>query len=181
MGDNLLRVGMTIDVMNLIALLKQKEDLPVELASANVEMFGLWGTSMGGEIALRILTISPDIKATVLYAPLSGNTERNSRQLYDVLRDPQFKEDAKVPLELMERVSPMYYYDAITSAVQLNQGTADTIAPMAWAEETCDALHSAAVFVRCIYYKDAGHFFSDDTSDKLRRNALKFFRAHLQP
>jgi uncharacterized protein len=107
-GANLLRVGMTIDVMNLIALLKQKNALPAELADANVEMLGLWGTSMGGEIALRIMTISLDIKATVLYAPLSGNTERNARQLYDVVRDPQFQEDAQLPLELLDRVSPMF-------------------------------------------------------------------------
>lgn len=180
MGDNLLRVGMTIDVMNLIALLKQKNDLPVELSNADVEMFGLWGTSMGGEIALRVLTISPDIQATVLYAPLSGDIERNSKQLYEVLRDPQFQEDAQLPLEMLDRVSPMYYYHTVTSAVQLHHGTADEIAPLAWAEETCELLHSAGVFVRCIYYKDAGHYFSEDTNEKLRWNALKFYRAQLR-
>jgi dipeptidyl aminopeptidase/acylaminoacyl peptidase len=179
-GDNLLRVGMTIDVMNLIALLKQKNDLPAELSNADVEMFGLWGTSMGGEIALRILTISPDIKATVLHASLSGNIERNSRQLYDVLRDPQFHDDAKLPLEMLDHVSPMYYYHTITSAVQLHHGTADEVVPVSWAEETCDLLHSAGVFVRCIYYKDAGHFFSEETSEKLRWSALKFYRAQLR-
>ena len=69
-GDNLLRVGMTIDVMNLIALVKAQNDLPAELASANPDKLGLWGMSLGGEIALRVLTLSPDIKATVLYSPL---------------------------------------------------------------------------------------------------------------
>jgi uncharacterized protein len=180
-GDNLLRVGMSIDVMNLIALLKQKNALPAELASADVEMLGLWGASMGGEIALRIITISPDIKATVLYAPLGGNIERNSRQLYDVIRDPQFELDAQLPLELQDRVSPMYYYHRITSVVQLNHGTADTTAPMSWANETCEFLESAGVSVQCIFYRNAGHIFSGETSDKLRQNALAFYRTHLMP
>ena len=39
-GDNLLRVGMTLDVMNLIALVKAREALPPELASANTDRIG---------------------------------------------------------------------------------------------------------------------------------------------
>jgi uncharacterized protein len=180
-GDNLLRVGMTVDVMNLIALVKAQNDLPAELASANKDMMGLWGTSMGGEIALRVLTISPDIKAAVLYSPLSGNEERNSRQLYEVLRDEQFQQDAQVPLELLDRISPMYYYHKVKSAVQLNHGTKDTTAPISWAVETCDFLESAGVSVQCIYYKNAGHVFSGDNTQKLRQNALEFYQTHLSP
>jgi dipeptidyl aminopeptidase/acylaminoacyl peptidase len=180
-GDNLLRVGMTVDVMNLIALVKTKNDLPVELASANLDLMGLWGMSMGGEIALRVLTLSPDIKAAVLYSPFSGNEERNSRQLYEVLRDEQFQKDAQVPLELLDRISPMYYYHQIKSAVQLNHGTKDTTAPISWAVETCDFLESAGVSVQCIYYEKAGHVFSGDNARNLRENALEFYQTHLSP
>ena len=180
-GDNLLRVGMTIDVMNLMALVEAQNDLPAELASANSDKLGLWGFSMGGEIALRVLTLNPDIKAAVLYSPLSGNEERNSRQLYEVLRDEQFQQDAKVPLELLDRISPMYYYHQIKSAVQLNHGTKDTTAPISWAVETCDFLESAGVSVQCIYYEKAGHVFSGDNTRKLRQNVLEFYQAHLSP
>jgi dipeptidyl aminopeptidase/acylaminoacyl peptidase len=180
-GDNLLRVGMTLDVMNLIALVKAKNDLPTELASADTDLLGLWGMSVGGEIALRVLTISPDIKAAVLYSPLSGNEERNSRQLYEVLRDEQFQKDAQVPLELLDRISPMYYYHQIKSAVQLNHGTKDTTAPISWAVETCDFLESAGVSVQCIYYEKAGHVFSGDNARNLRENALEFYATHLSP
>ena len=180
-GDNLLRVGMSIDVMNLIALVKAQNDLPAELASANPDRLGLWGMSMGGEIALRVLTLSPDIKAAVLYSPLSGNEERNSRQLYEVLRDEQFQQDAQGPLELLDRISPMYYYHQVKSAVQLNHGTKDTTAPISWAVETCDFLESAGVSVECIYYEKAGHVFSGDNTRKLRQNALEFYQSHLSP
>lgn len=180
-GDNLLRVGMTADVMNLIALVKTKDDLPAELASANPDLLGLWGMSMGGEIALRALTISPDIKAAVLYSAFSGNEERNSRQLHEVLRDEQFQKDAEVPLELLDRISPMYYYHQIKSAVQLNHGTKDTTAPISWAVETCDFLESAGVSVQCIYYEKAGHVFNGDNRKQLLQNALEFYRAHLSP
>jgi len=180
-GDNLLRVGMTVDVMNLIALVKAQPDLPAELASLNPDRIGLWGGSMGGEIALRVLTISPDIKAAVLSSPLSGNEERNSRQMYEVFHDEEFQKDAQVPLELLDRISPMYYYHQIKSAVQLNHGTKDTTAPISWAVETCDFLESAGVSVQCIYYEKAGHAFRGDNAQKLRENALEFYQTYLSP
>lgn len=180
-GDNLLRVGMTIDAMNLIALVKAKNDLPTELASVNPDKLGVWGMSMGGEIALRLLTISPDIKAAVLYSTFSGNEERNSRQLYKVLRDEQFQKDAEVPLEILDRISPMYFYHQIKSAVQINHGTKDKTAPISWAVETCDFLGSAGISVQCIYYEKAGHVFSGDNAQKLHQNALEFYQAHLMP
>jgi dipeptidyl aminopeptidase/acylaminoacyl peptidase len=180
-GDNLLRVGMTIDVMNLIALMKAKNDLPAELATADPNRLGLWGMSLGGEIALRIITLSPDVKATVLYSTLSGNEERNSRQLYERIRDEQFKQDAQVPLELFDRISPMYYYQKVTSAVQINHGTKDRTAPISWATETCDFLKSAGASVECIYYQGADHIFTRENADKLRQNALKFYQTYLSP
>lgn len=180
-GDNILRVGMTVDVMNLIALLKQKSELPGELERADTEMLGLEGTSLGGEIALRMITLSPDIKATVLFSSLSGNIFRNSKQLYDIVRDDQFLLDSQIPLELQERVSPMYYYYKVRSAVQLNHGTADATAPMSWADETCDFLQSAGVSVQCIYYKNAGHVFGGEEGEKFLQNALDFYRSQLYP
>ena len=180
-GNNLLRVGMTVDVMNLIALIKERTNLPVELASANPDLLGLWGMSMGGEIALRVITLSPDIKATVLYSPLSGNEERNSRQLYEVLRDEQFQEDAQIPLELLDRISPMYYYHKVKSAVQIDHGTSDTTAPISWAVETCEFLTSAGVPTQCIYYRDAEHVFGKGDTEKLRLNVLGFYQLYLSP
>ena len=180
-GDNVLRVGMTIDVMNLIALLKAHTDLPAELAVANTDLLGLWGTSMGGEIALRVITLSPDIKATVLYSALSGNEERNSRQLFEVTGDEEFQKDAQIPIELMDGISPMYYYHRVTSAVQIDHGTSDTTAPISWAVETCEFLTSAGVSTQCIYYDGAKHAFNGEYNRKLQLNTLEFYQLHLAP
>jgi dipeptidyl aminopeptidase/acylaminoacyl peptidase len=52
-GDNLFRVGMAIDVLNLIALVKEQAGKPGELEHANPEAIGIWGHSMGGSISTR--------------------------------------------------------------------------------------------------------------------------------
>jgi dipeptidyl aminopeptidase/acylaminoacyl peptidase len=101
--------------------------------------------------------------------------------LYKVLRDEQFQKDTTVPLELLDRISPMYYYHQIKSAVQLNHGTKDTTAPISWAVETCDFLESAGVSVQCIYYEKAGHVFNGDNRKQLLQNALEFYQSNLSP
>ncbi len=47
-GDNLFRVGMAVDVLNLIALVKAGGGQPGPLAKADSQRIGLWGHSMGG-------------------------------------------------------------------------------------------------------------------------------------
>lgn len=178
-GDNLLRVGMSVDVMNLIALLRDTGNLPAELAGANPERIGLWGNSLGGEIVLRVLTLSPDIRAALLYSSMSGNIELNSRQLYEITRDDQFQQDSQVPIEMMSRISPMYYYHFIKSAVQLHHGLDDTTAPISWAVETCSFLQSAGVPAQCIYYPDVGHVFNRSNFEQVVSSALEFYRLNL--
>jgi uncharacterized protein len=178
-GDNILRVGMSVDVLNLIALLKDKSSLPAQLSGANPEHLGLWGNSLGGEIALRVLTVSPDIKAAVLASSLSGNEEMNARQLFRVIQDPQFEDDAQVPIEMMDRISPMYFYHYITSPIQIHHGTDDTTAPISWAVETCNFLQSAGVSVQCIYYPGMGHVFNRSNNQKLIASAIEFYKLHL--
>jgi len=55
-GDNLFRVGMAIDVLNLIALVKENSGQPDLLQTADPTRIGLWGHSMGGGISTRVLT-----------------------------------------------------------------------------------------------------------------------------
>jgi dipeptidyl aminopeptidase/acylaminoacyl peptidase len=178
-GENLLRVGMSVDVLNLIALLKEQNSLPAEMAQADSNRLGLWGFSLGGEIALRVLTVSPDLKATVLYSPMSGDNEMNSRQLFKVTQDQQFQEDAQVPIEMMDRISPKYFYHFINSPVQLHHGTDDNTAPISWAVETCNFLQSAGVPVQCLYYPDVGHVFNRSNFEKLQVSALEFYKLNL--
>ena len=180
-GDNLLRVGMTLDVLNLIALIKTRNELPAELAGADTDHIGLWGISMGGEIGLRVITISPDIKAAVLYSPLGGKNERNSHQMYELTHDEEFAKDFSVPLEMLDRISPDYSYYKITSAVQLHHGTADSTAPISWAAETCDFLKAAGIAVGCIFYQGAGHLFDGADLQTLHQSALEFYRIQLSP
>ncbi len=56
-GENLFRVGMAIDVLNLIALVQAQSGGTDLLKTADPAHIGLWGHSMGGGITTRVLTV----------------------------------------------------------------------------------------------------------------------------
>ena len=74
-GTNLLRVGFAIDVLNLVAIVRQQGGQPGSLQAANPAAIGLWGHSMGGGISIRAMTVDPTIQAVFLYAPISGDDQ----------------------------------------------------------------------------------------------------------
>lgn len=180
-GDNLFRVGMAIDVLNLIALIKSEAG-PAELfAKAAPENIGLLGHSMGGNIALRVLTVSSDVKATVLYATMGGDERKNSELLYKAFPSPEFEAELAIPPEIAERVSLMNYYSSITSPIQLHHGTVDETVPVSEAEETCKSLTDAGVQIECIYYPEEDHTFRGRVAEEFYGNLLGFYDKYLSP
>jgi dipeptidyl aminopeptidase/acylaminoacyl peptidase len=180
-GDNLFRVGMSIDGLNLMALIKSGSGPAELLSTAAADKIGLWGHSMGGNIVLRVLVVSSDVKAAVLYAPLSGEEVKNAELLADATSDPTFQMEQAILPAISQRISPLYYYSNITSPIQLHHGTADAVIPVAWSEGTCDAATTAGVQIECIYYPDERHTFSGRVTDEFYGAMLNFYETHLSP
>jgi dipeptidyl aminopeptidase/acylaminoacyl peptidase len=178
--DNLFRVGMAIDVLNLIALIKSETGHSALLAKAAPDRIGLWGHSLGGDVILRALTVSPDIKAAVLYASISGDELKNA-QLFANSSPDTSRIELNAPPAIVKRISPIYYYGDITAPVQLYHGTADQTVPVAWAEETCDALTAAGVRTECIYYPEEDHTFRRRVADQFWNAMLGFYERYLSP
>jgi len=180
-GDNFFRVGMTVDVLNLIALIKAGNG-PAELFyTADRDHIGLWGYSMGGEIALRVLTVTEDVKATVLYSSLSGDEGKNAALLYQLSSDPAYQLELSMPPEQLEQISPSNFYRDITSAVQLYHGTVDSVVPISFAQETCTALQAANVDVNCKYFENEDHSFRRRVADEFTGTMFDFYKRHLSP
>lgn len=180
-GDNLFRVGMAVDVLNLIALLKSKSGAPEFFASAEPDSIGLWGHSMGGNIALRVLTVSSDVKAAVLFASLSGDELKNAELLSRASSDPIFQAELATSPDVLAGISPMYYYSHITAPIQLHHGAIDQTVPLAWAEETCNAMAALKIQIECIYYPTEEHTFRSRVSEQLHNALFNFYKMHLFP
>lgn len=180
-GDNMFRVGMAMDMLNLIALIKSQSGQTGALEKAMPDHIGILGHSLGGNVALRVLTVSSDVRAAVLYASMSGNELKNSEQLYKITEDPQFQNELNILPSQLQSISPMYYYANITAPIQLHQGTIDETVPVSWAEETCSLLNTAGKRIECIYYEGEDHVFDDDVKIQFLENTISFYKTHLSP
>ena len=179
-GDNLFRVGMAIDVLNLIAIVQSQSGAPDPLRTALPDRIGLWGHSMGGGISTRVLTVSDDVRAAVLYAAMSGDEQKNYEAIREWSGQTRGLDELSVPAEALTRIAPMYFFQNITAAVSVHQGTADATVPLDWSVLTCDQLTALGKNIECTYYQDMPHTFYGAGDEEFIQNTVRFFNQHLK-
>ncbi len=178
-GDNLFRVGMAIDVLNLIAIVKTTGGQPGPLQAANPERIGMWGHSMGGGITTRVLTVSPDVKAAVLYAPMSGDEAKNYDAIWLWSNRDRGDEERQVPAEQLPRISPMYFFDYIQAPVNIYHSLTDPLVPVQWSMLTCQQFKALGKTVECNYYDGQPHTFEAQVDKEFIQSTIQFFDRYL--
>lgn len=176
-GANLFRVDYAVDVLNLIAIVRgQSQDPAGVLRRADGGRIHLWGHSMGGGIAQRVLTVWPEaITSAVLYASMSGDERRNFEQVI-VWSDGRTGEaELAAPEEVLTAVSPLNHLHLWRTPIQIHHGTADATTPLAWSEELCALLQTRNHPTQCFWYDKAGHNFTGATADLLMERVVAFF------
>jgi len=178
-GDNLYRVGLAVDVLNLIALLKEGVNQPDWLENADLTRMGLWGISLGGGVALRVATVSEDIKAMLLYSSISGDEFKNAELFYEITESQINRAEMETPPEIMAYISPINYFDRITTSVKLYHGSLDEAVPSAWAAETCTVMEANNIDIDCVYYLNCGHAAFSECQPGFIDEVLAFFDSRL--
>jgi dipeptidyl aminopeptidase/acylaminoacyl peptidase len=179
-GDNLFRVGMAIDVLNLIALVQSQSGGTDPLRTAIPDRIGMWGHSMGGGITTRVLTVTGDVRAAVLYAAMSGDEQKNYEAISQWSGQTRGLDEFNVPVEALNRISPMYFFHNITAAVSIHHGTADATVPLDWSVQTCNQLSALGKSVECVYYQDMPHTFYGSGDAEFIQNTVGFFNQNLK-
>jgi dipeptidyl aminopeptidase/acylaminoacyl peptidase len=181
-GDNLFRVGMAVDVLNLAALVREWGGREGPLAGADPRSIGLWGHSMGGGIATRVITVDPEIRAAVLYGAMSGDERRNFERIFNYFSAGQRgSEELAAPPEVFERLSPASYYERIQAEVSIHHGDQDGEVPPEWAEELCARLQELGKRVECFTYPGQPHTFYGEGNDLFIQRTIAFFERTLRP
>jgi dienelactone hydrolase len=178
-GDNLFRVGMAEDVLNLIAMVKGQGGAAGPLEKADPARIGLWGHSMGGGIGTRVMTVSPDVKAAVLYGAMSGDERKNYEAILGWTGGERGQEELSAPDEVLARISPEIFFDGISAAVSIHHGRSDATVPLEWSEHTCEVLAALGKTVECTYYGGAPHTFGGEADAEFMQNVVDFFGRYL--
>lgn len=178
-GGNLFRVGMAIDVLNLIEIVKTQSGGTDPLRTADPNRIGLWGHSMGGGISTRVLTVSADVDAAVLYGSMSGDEQKNYEAIRVWSGDTRGLDELEIPPDELARISSMYFFDQITAAVSIHHGKADTLVPLEWSVLTCDQLRALGKNVECTYYENMPHTFYGAGDEEFIQNVVEFYNRYL--
>jgi uncharacterized protein len=180
-GQDLFRVGMAVDVLNLIALVKQQAGKAGPLEMANPGEIGLWGHSMGGGVVTRVITISPDVRAAVLYGAMSGDEQKNYERIFHYFSNgTRGQAELEYPPQALQLISPVYFFDRIQAAVSIHHGAEDPDVPPAWSKDTCLHLRDLGKSVECFTYPDEPHTFHGDGDQLFIQRTIDFFNRWLR-
>ncbi len=180
----------TIDDLNALASIKKYKD-------TDPNKIGVWGHSMGGNIALRDLVVNPqDIKAVVIWGGVVGsyNDLMNNWQNHVSYRPPanelalrnrfrqnlinQYGTPQSNPT-FWNSIDPTYYVADIAAPVQLDVGGADEEVPVAFSESLYDKLQAAGKTSEFYVYPGSDHNISQDFDLAMQRS-LTFFDKYLK-
>lgn len=164
-------VGYSRDVMNLIDALAIANPDYIDM-----DRLGMWGHSMGGGMAARVMVLRPEIRAYVLFAPISADAEENYYELStDEVAWLRSQYDAgENGRENYDRISPLNYFDRVSAPVQLHHGTDDDDVPIAFSETMYERLRTLGKKVEFFIYPGQKHEFIEDWPLAAER-ALQFF------
>lgn len=175
-ADDLFRVGSTIDVLNLVAIVEENGGQSGALSSADAENINLWGHSMGGHIALRAAVVYPAIQRVVLYAGASFDEYELFKRVRYWSLEKMGQAEMATPAEEVALISPLNYLDRIETAVSMHHGIDDLIVPKEWFAIVCQQFHDLGKASTCYAYPEQGHIFEGEADQLFRSRVLNFLQ-----
>lgn len=175
-GPNPFYTGYYADILNLVPL---AQALPM----ARPGKVGMWGHSRGASITVAAATISDQIAAAMVYAPAPADLAVDYARRYqqsggnpgsDVWIFPPEQNP-----EAYRRVSPINYFDSVTTPIMLHHGTADTVVDASASVAIADALSAAGKDVTLHLYEGGGHTLQGEADQLYVQRTLEFFGTHL--
>lgn len=164
--------------------------------NVNPDKMGMWGHSMGGNITLRSMVVSKDIKAGVIWAGVVGSYEDMSTKWRRTVRfspsprenmsdrpgrDDLEKEYGSVAenKQFWQSISPIYFVSDISGPLSLHHGTSDDSVPWEFSESLKNAMDNASKTVEYYLYDGSDHNISQGFSLAMNRS-VDFFDKYLK-
>jgi len=169
-----------VDTLNAIAYLKDYEEV-------NPDRIGYWGHSNGGEIGLRVVVASSDIKAASLWAGVVGSYVDMFETYNDkigFLRNAPNSELVRtngMPSsnpDFWDTVEPYRYLNDITAALEIQHGTADKSVPVELSRRLKEELEALDIPVEYYEYPGDDHNISGNVGTAFQRS-IDFYNRHL--
>lgn len=168
-----------IDTLHAIAYLKAQ-------GSVNPTRIGYWGHSNGGEIGLRVMVVSKDVKAGSLWAGVVGSyvdmlETYNAKIPFLKNTQDSLVQENGLPSSngvFWDKLDPYRFLEDISGPVQLQHGTADASVPVELSVRLKEELERVGQAVEYYEYTGDNHNISKNLSSAWQRT-IEFFKKNL--
>lgn len=177
----------TIDVLNALSSLKR-------YPAADPNRIGMWGHSMGGQVTLRSMVVSKDIKAGVIWAGVVGTYQdlmynwhpRNLGEYVPTTRSRRWRQDLVNTYgtpdqnpQFWSSISPNTYVGDLSGPLQLHHDTGDSEVPLQFSQELYDQVKRVGGAAELFTYPGDDHNISGGFSVAMQRS-IAFFDKYVK-
>lgn len=169
-----------VDTLYALSYLKNYKDV-------NPNKIGYWGHSNGGEIGLRVIVVSPDIKAASLWAGVVGSYQ-DMFETYNAkigflknVTSTKLVIENGLPSEnpiFWNQLDPYAYLEEINIPIQIHHGTKDESVPIELSLSLKKTLEKLNKFVEYYEYIGDNHNISNNVSKAFQRT-IDFYNNNL--
>ncbi|MDO8461184.1 MAG: alpha/beta fold hydrolase [bacterium] len=183
-----------IDVLNAVSSIKKFKD--AENSSTNsglivdANRIGMWGHSMGGNITLRSMVVSKDIKAGVIWAGVVGSyvdlinnwgmrtqwTQHTTGWRQTFIN--QYGTPTQNPI-FWNSISANSYIKDISGPLQLHHAKEDSHVPFSFSEKLNDQLKNVGKLVEFYSYEGDDHNLTNSFDTAMKRS-IEFFDKYVK-
>lgn len=177
-GPDFFRTGYAMDVLNLIAIIREQSQDPTgTLRRADADDINLWGHSMGGGVALRVVTVNNAayVKTAVLYGSMSGDEQLNYERIQIWSNGQSGEFELTAGPEILQAISPIDHLDRINAAISIHHSEIDDVVPPVWSDDLCQRLQAIDHPVECFTYTNQPHTFRGDGDALFMARTVVFF------
>lgn len=177
-----------IDVLHLIAALS-------DLKNVDLDHIFYMGHSMGGDVGLKVLLATDQIKAASLWAPVSASTWEQALYYGKYYDKEGQRTDQKKMMEYMAHVDsniselgydydidegdPIQFVQDIAMPLIIHHAKWETAVPYIWSESLVAKLFKHGKSFEFYAYDSEYHLFQNENREKAIKRDLKFFKTAL--
>jgi uncharacterized protein len=169
----------TVDTLNAISAMKS-------FPKADPKRLGVWGHSNGGEIGLRTMVISKDIKAGVFWAGVVGSfqdeLETYQSKIPFMRQTPQLVQEQGLPSknpEFWNKIDPYTYLKDISGPVQMHHETGDPSVPVVLSRRLKEELEKQGKTAELFEYQGNDHNIGGKAFQTAMQRTIDFFKKYL--
>ena len=184
--------GYTVDVLNAVASLQRHPD-------ADPERVGMWGHSLGGGITLRVMVVTDEVKAGVIWA----GTVATYQEIFEArprwvgadltatpgpngTPGPELARKELFAYGLFDEnpgfwasIDPITYLEDLSGPIQLHHAIGDSSVPVEWSESLHIRVEEVGQTSELYVYPGDNHNLTANFSAAMERS-VAFFDEHVK-